>query len=78
MTKIEKIKERLESKGINFSDVLKSDIQWLLEQNKKLVDGCKAFQELNIHYRIGKTPSEKLFKRLEKAKNDLEEYEGGE
>lgn len=39
----------------------------LEEQNKQMFEAAKSFQELNICYRLGKRPSEKLFNKLEKA-----------
>lgn len=42
-------------------------------------DAARAYQQLAMCYRIGKTPSEALFKRLEKAKaaiNRWDEKEG--
>lgn len=42
-------------------------------------DAARAYQMLSAHLRIGKTPSEALFKRLEKAKaaiNRWNETEG--
>ena len=43
------------------------------EEVKKLIDAAIAYRELNIHYRLGKKPTEKLFKALNKAGKILEE-----
>ena len=40
---------------------------------KKLIDAAIAYRELNICYRLGKKPTEKLFKKLNKAGKILEE-----
>ena len=43
------------------------------EEVKKLIDAAIAYRELNIFYRLGKKPTEKLFKKLNKAGKILEE-----
>jgi hypothetical protein len=43
--------------------------EWIKEL-AEMKDAAKAYRELCTCYRVGKQPSERLFKRLEKA-NDL-------
>ena len=48
-------------------------INKMIEKDKVgLLEAAKAYQELGVCYRLGKSPSEKLFKRLEKANKLLE------
>ena len=49
----------------------------LKDINIELLDAAKAFQELCVCYRIGKKPSEKLFDRLQKARELLEDIKNG-
>ena len=42
---------------------------------KKLKDAAIAYQNLSICYRIGKQPTEKLFKALDKANKILKEID---
>lgn len=42
---------------------------------KALAEAAKAFEELNVCYRLNKRPSEKLFDRLERAREALRLYE---
>jgi len=37
------------------------------ERQRELLEAARAFQALNVCYRVGKTPSEALFRRIEKA-----------
>ena len=51
------------------------------KQDKLIVqmrDAAHAYQELATCYRLGKKPTEKLFKRLEAVKATLEAAERGE
>lgn len=72
-----KLKQQLaeseKKNDINYS------IRCSLEQ--KIADaekGMDAFEKLLVCYRVGKSPSEKLFKQLEKAREYKSKYKGGE
>lgn len=51
----------------------RADKAELLGAYRDMLAAAKAYQGLSVCYRLGKRPSEKLFKRLEKAKKALEE-----
>jgi hypothetical protein len=53
------------------SELARKQLNALRAENKRLRDAALAFQELTVCYRINKRPSEKLFKRLEKARAAL-------
>lgn len=42
---------------------------------KNLYEAAKAYQDLCVCYRVGKPPTEKLFTRLDKAREAIEAYE---
>ena len=43
---------------------------------QKLYKAAQAFKSLNVCYRLGKIPSEKLFRELSKAEECMLVYEG--
>ena len=48
------------------------------ERQGELLEAARAFQALNVCYRVGKTPSEALFRRIEKATAAImAEHQGG-
>ena len=51
---------------------LGADMVALQSENARLRDAALAFQDLTVCYRINKRPSDKLFKRLEAARETLE------
>jgi len=63
----------------NREDDIKQVLTELVEEvekdKRKAINAAKAYQELCTHYRIGKTPSEKLFKRLDAANMFLKQIE---
>lgn len=50
--------------------------QFLETNLKKAIKCARAYMNLGVCYRVGKTPSEKLFVELEKGRKFLEEMEG--
>ena len=46
----------------------------LRQHAEALEDAARAYQELNVCYRMTKRPPEKLFKRLDKANKALDAY----
>jgi 5'-deoxynucleotidase YfbR-like HD superfamily hydrolase len=55
--------------------ILTDLVEEVEEEKNKAIQAAKAYQELCTHYRIGKTPSEKLFKRLDAANMFLKQIE---
>jgi len=54
----------------------KESYESFLETNlKKALKCAKAYMDLGVCYRIGRTPSNKLFNELEKGREFLEEME---
>lgn len=49
--------------------------QFLENSLKKAMKCAIAYRDLGICYRVGKTPSEKLFKELEKGREFLVDWE---
>jgi len=49
--------------------------QFLENSLKKAIKCAIAYRDLGICYRVGRTPSEKLFTELEKGRKFLEEME---
>jgi hypothetical protein len=58
------IKERTE----NYEQFLEINL-------KKAIKWARAYKDLGVCYRVGRTPSEKLFTELDKGKKFLEEWE---
>ncbi len=54
---------------------LESNLAPTLALMNRLAAGAKADRELNICYRLGKAPTEALFKRLEDGRQALTDYE---
>jgi len=62
--------------GMKILTKILTDLVEEVEKDKrKAIQAAKAYQELCTHYRIGKTPSEKLFKRLDAANMFLKQIE---
>jgi hypothetical protein len=64
------LKERADSLAFELRGMEKlrlKDNKFLISQRDKAVRAAKAYQELNVCYRIDKRPSEKLFDRLRAA-----------
>ena len=56
----------------SIADVLgRPDSKKLVQDVRELREAAQAFRNLNICYRLGKSPSEALFKRLKKAREAL-------
>lgn len=53
-------------------DAARSELAEARRQRDEMVKACAAKDDLLVCYRIGKQPSEALFKRLDKAKKVLE------
>lgn len=62
----------------DIEDVIETHPQFLIkeleEKLKGAVEAAFAYQKLSMCYRLGKNPTEKLFKELEKAGKTLEKY----
>jgi hypothetical protein len=68
---------RLSTDGGVRVDHIEPDIKAAINEFDRLFDAARAFDELAICYRIGKRPTEKLFKRLAKARETLNALEAG-
>ena len=55
-----------------------AEITRLKADANRLAEAALAYQELSTCYRVGKQPTEKLFKRLEQARAALAAHERGE
>ena len=49
--------------------------QFLENNLKKAMKCARAYKDLGVCYRVGRTPSEKLFKELEKGREFLVDWE---
>jgi len=54
-------------------DRLRAELAAVKRQRDELVKACSAKDDLLACYRLGKRPSETLFKRLDKAKKVLDD-----